>query len=104
MRVICGLVAVGMLVTVSQQAWAVCLIRGGVTTCTRSFPGYPGVSEEPDKNTQPEAPDTGGKTIVLQQGGSSSDAWVVTPQGTPGAIVLGSANPAGATCGSGTSC
>jgi hypothetical protein len=104
MRVICGLVAVGMLVTVSQQAWAVCLIRGGVTTCTRSFPGYPSVSEEPEKNPQPEAPDAGGKTIVLQQGGSSRDAWVEAPQGTPGAAVLSSANATGSACGSDTSC
>jgi hypothetical protein len=41
---------------------------------------------------------------VLQPSGPTSAAWVLTPQSTKGALVLGSANAVGFDCGSGTNC
>jgi len=106
MRVICGFVAVSMLLVVVQPAFAVCIIRGGAKTCSRdaNTPKYANSMAAFEQDTLTENPSTGGPTTVLQPSGPTNAAWVLTPQNGKGGLVLGSANAAGFDCGSGTNC
>jgi len=105
MRVIFSLAAVLMLAALSQPAWAVCVFRAEVKTCNQdpNTPKYANSMVGARVDPPVENPNPNGKTIVLQPAGSSTDAWVLAPQSTAGAVVLG-ANPAAAACGSGTAC
>ncbi len=106
MRIICSLVAASMLMALSSPAWAVCVIRGGATTCTRdpNTPKYANSAIGARMATPAKTPNPNAKTIVLQPSGTSSDAWVLAPESTAGAAVLGGKSPAAFICGPGTKC
>jgi hypothetical protein len=104
MRVISGLMAMLIGASVSQPAWAVCVIRGGAKTCSQD------ADTPKDANSMagarigtPSSPSVNKKIIVLQPG-SSSDAWILAPQTNTGAVVLGAADATSATCGSEAAC
>ena len=107
MRVICGLVAVSMLVVLAQPALAVCVNRGGAKTCTRdaNTPKYANSMAAFAQGPLTENPSTNGPTTVLQPSGSTSAAWVLKPQSTAdGATVLGDTTTAFFDCGSTVNC
>jgi hypothetical protein len=105
MRVVSGLVAVSVLVLLAQPALALCVIRGGVTSCVRDAKiYYPHVIRDPVKTAPAEHPNTDLKTIVLQPDASGENAWVLAPQTANGATVLGDAGFVAAACGASTGC
>ena len=105
MRVVAGLVAVSVLVALAQPALALCVIRGGVTSCVRDAKiFYPHVTHELEKTTPAETPNTDLKTIVLTPDASAENAWVLTPPTADGATVLGGTGIMAAACGSSAGC
>jgi hypothetical protein len=105
MRVISGLVAVSVLVALAQPAWALCVIRGGVTSCVRDAKiYYPHVIRDPVKTAPAVNPNTELKTIVLHPDASGENAWVLTPQTANGATILGGAGFMASACEATTGC
>jgi hypothetical protein len=96
MRVISGFVAVAMLAALTPPALAVCVNRGGATTCYDD-PKYWTATVSPEQ----ENPDGSVKTIVLHPSPLSGNAWVMTPQGSSAADVAAAAAPA---CSLGVDC
>ena len=105
MRVGSCFAATLMLLVLAQPAWAVCVIRGGVTNCVRDgkYPKYPNATMRYDQDT-PAAPAPDAKTIVLHPTGPDDNAWVLTPQSGVGATVLGGPTAAAFSCGSAGNC
>ncbi|MDQ7247890.1 hypothetical protein [Dongia sedimenti] len=97
MRVVSGLAVLVTLAVLTQPALAVCIIRGGATTCTRDapYPKYPNATQKLDPD--PPAADPNAQTAVLVPTASSANAWVVSPQSAnANAVVL--------VCGSNANC
>jgi hypothetical protein len=106
MRVISAFMAISMLLVPAQTAFAVCIIRGGVSTCFRDsrYPKYPNATQKRGERTAPENTEAIGETAVLEPSASDDNAWVLTPQTTDGATALNSANATLFACGSSGSC
>jgi hypothetical protein len=95
-----------MLLLLTQPAFAVCIIRGGVRSCVRDskYPKYPNATQKLEESRMPENPEATGETAVLQPSAASGNAWVLTPQDTSGATVLNGTNATVLACGSSGSC
>ena len=102
MRLIFGLVAAGTLAALSQPALAVCVNRGGSSTCYDD-PKYWTASTIPLSETPGAAPDASLKAIVLQPSVLSGNAWVVK-QPKDGATASGGGNAAAPACILGANC
>jgi hypothetical protein len=104
MRVVSGLMAVSVLLVLAQPALAVCVIRGGVTSCIRDTKyKYPHVTHELEKTTPAATPNTDLKTIVLHPD-TGENAWVLAPPTADGATVMGGNGIMAAACASSTGC
>ena len=106
MRVGFAVVTALMLALLAQPALAVCVIRGGVSNCTRDgkYPKYPNATMRFEEDAPAAAPASDAKTIVLRPSALGDNAWMPAPQTPNGATVLGGPTAAAFDCGSMASC
>ena len=91
MRGVFGLIAVLMLTALSQPAWATCVYRALVKTCTFEKHGFwkDDLSPPVDVEADPASPNSiASNTTAPSASVPRDNAWVVTPSRTNGAIVV----------------
>ena len=103
MRLIFGLVTAGFLAALSQPALAVCINRGGISTCVDE-PKYWKPTPLLATGSPDAAPDPSLKAIVLQPSASSGNAWVDVPKAGDGAAASGGGTAAAPACILGANC
>jgi len=104
MRGVFGLMAVLMLVALSQPAWATCVYRAMAKTCTFEKRGFWKDDLSPAVEADTKASDSTTPSAEVPR----DNAWVVTPATTDGAVVLhtssSEATATEAACGSDSDC